>query len=74
MNKRLEIKNENVEMKARRCFKLVNGKPIGFNKEDMINLNKFIEVCAKIYRLNNDKKKKWFSPLIFLRFQIFFQL
>ena len=54
MDKRLEIKNENVEMKARRCFKLVNGKPIGFNKEDMINLNKFIEVCAKIYRLNND--------------------
>lgn len=56
-NKRLEIKNENLEMKASRCFKLVNGKPIGFNKEDMINLNKFIEVCVKIYRLNNDKKK-----------------
>ena len=45
-------------MKARRCFKLVNGKPIGFNKEDMINLHKFIQVCEKIYRLNEDKKKK----------------
>ena len=57
MNKRLEIKNENKELNAKRFFKLINGKPIGFNKEDMINLNKFIEVCAKIYRLNNDKKK-----------------
>ena len=57
MNKRLEIKNENKELNAKRCLKLVSGKPIGFNKEDMINLNKFIEVCAKIYRLNNDKKK-----------------
>ena len=57
MNKRLEIKNENKELNAKRCFKLVSGKPIGFNKEDVINLNKFIEVCAKIYRLNNDKKK-----------------
>ena len=57
MDKRLEIKNENKELNAKRCFKLVSGKPIGFNKEDMINLNKFIEVCAKIYRLNNDKKK-----------------
>ena len=43
MNKRLEIKNENKELNAKRCFKLINGKPIGFNKEDMINLNKFIE-------------------------------
>ncbi len=57
MNKRLEIKKENVEIKAKRCFKLINGNPIGFSKEDMINLHKFIEVCAKIYRLNNDKKK-----------------
>lgn len=58
MNKRLEIKNENKELNAKRCFKLINGKPIGFNKEDMINLHKFIQVCEKIYRLNNDKKKK----------------
>lgn len=57
-NKRLEIKNETREAKAKRCFKLINSKPIGFNKEDMINLHKFIEVCEKIYRLNEDKKKK----------------
>ena len=58
MNKRLEIKNENKELNAKRCFKLINGKPIGFNKEDMINLHKFIQVCEKIYRLNEDNKKK----------------
>ena len=57
MNKRLEIKNENKELNAKRCFKLINGKPIGFNKEDMISLLKFIQVCEKIYRLSEDKKK-----------------
>ena len=43
-------------LNARSCFKLVSRKPLGFNKKDMINLYKFIEVCAKIYRLKIIKK------------------